>query len=494
MTGRSKLAAWCAVIYACSIASTSLAGWGKKHYEPCCPPSVITAPTAPAVTPSQPDPQTTPAPSADTPTTQAFDDAFAGAGSALETAGSGTSLAPFMLGDSFGLSGNFFLGYINTANGGSQVSANDSSPLAGGRRLKISESTSPMPRDRVFFTYNWFRDAYQTQGLAGGVRPRGNPGFQGIGGPSGMGFGPGGPGLGTKSFDVHRFTFGLEKTFFDGLTSAEIRIPFSRTLSSDLYVSNNNIPGDEGTEFDNISLAFKSLLYRTERLAVSTGLIVNLPTADDVFIVQQLPDALDLSTGGSRTLGHTLLVRNESVHLSPFLGYLLTPSRRTFVQGFAQFDLPLNKNETIFTPIVDGTALPEMASDLDEQALLQLDIGAGYWIYQNPNANWLTGVASMLELHYTTTLENADMKRYLITAGNTSYNAVFGNSANRLDILNLTIGAAWQFRERSTVSTGFVLPLNKGQQDQNFLFDWEFQLQLNYQFGPTTRLNRVPLY
>lgn len=134
MTGRSKLAAWCAVIYACSIASTSLAGWGKKHYEPCCPPSVITAPTAPAVTPSQPDPQTTPAPSADTPTTQAFDDAFAGAGSALETAGSGTSLAPFMLGDSFGLSGNFFLGYINTANGGSQVSANDSSPLAGGRQ------------------------------------------------------------------------------------------------------------------------------------------------------------------------------------------------------------------------------------------------------------------------------------------------------------------------------------------------------------------------
>lgn len=413
----------------------------------------------------------------------------------METAGGTDSLAPYMLGDSFGISGNFFLGYISAANGGTQVSANSSSPIGGGRRLKISESVSPMPRDRVFFTYNGFRDAYQSQGLAGGVRPRGNPGAQSIGGPSSLGFPAGGAGLGTRSFDVNRFTFGLEKTFFNGSVSAEVRVPFSSTLGSNLLVTNNNIPGEEHLEFDNISTTFKALLYQTRSLAVSGGLLVNLPTADDVVITQFLPDALDLRMRMPRVLGHNLVVENDAVHLSPFLGYLLTPTNRLFIQGFAQFDIPVNGNRTVFTPVVDGVALPSQVRSLDDQALLQLDLSAGYWVYRNPWAEWLRGVASIIEVHYTTTLEDADMQRFDLTPNNTSYSAIFGNSANRVDVVNLTLGAAMQLRDRTMISTGFVFPLNKGQRDQNFQFDWEFQFQLNYHFGPGyARATESPLF
>lgn len=498
MTTRLLCVAFSGVTLLFGLTPTAQGGWWSKGRQPaCCPTPVIThtTPSAPLATePAEPTAPSAPAPEAALPMDTAFDDAFA-AGAALETAGNPTSLAPYMLGDAFGISGNFFLGYISAANGGTQVSANSGSPIAGGRRIKISESVSPMPRDRIFFTYNGFRDAYQTQGLAGGVRPRGNPNAMGLGGARGAGFGPGGPGLGSRSFDVNRFTFGLEKTFFGGNVSAEVRVPFSSTLGSNIFVSNNNIPGEENMEFENISTTLKALLYRTPRFAVSGGMVINVPTADDVVINQQLPDVLDLMGGGTRVLGHNLVIQNDSVHISPFLGYLMTPTNRWFIQGFAQVDLPLNGNDTIFTPVVDGTALPAMVSSLDDQALLQLDIAAGYWIYLNPTADWLRGIASILELHYTTTLEDADLQTFSITAANTSYNAIFGNSANRVDIMNLTLGTAMRIRDRSTVSAGFVLPLNKSQTDQNFLFDWEFQLQFNYQFGGTsTAIARSPLF
>jgi hypothetical protein len=46
---------------------------------------------------------------------------------------------------------------------------------------------------------------------------------------------------------------------------------------------------------------------------------------------------------------------------------------------------------------------------LREQALMQLDLNAGYWVVRDPQARWLNGLAPSVELHYTTTLNNADI-------------------------------------------------------------------------------------
>jgi hypothetical protein len=59
-------------------------------------------------------------------------------------------------------------------------------------------------------------------------------------------------------------------------------------------------------------------------------------------------------------------------------------------------------------------------------------------------------------------------------------NPIVGNIRNRLDLLNLTVGATFVFRNQTTLATAFAFPLNSG---DNRTFDWEFQLQLNYYFG-----------
>ncbi len=45
---------------------------------------------------------------------------------------------------------------------------------------------------------------------------------------------------------------------------------------------------------------------------------------------------------------------------------------------------------------------------MQDQSLLFLDMSVGYWVYRAQNAPFLKGVAPMVELHYTTTLQSPD--------------------------------------------------------------------------------------
>src|SRR5688572_18265144 len=50
-----------------------------------------------------------------------------------------------------------------------------------------------------------------------------------------------------------------------------------------------------------------------------------------------------------------------------------------------------------------------VTESIEEQTLLHVDLGVGYWLLRNPEASWITGFAPTVELHYTTTLEDADV-------------------------------------------------------------------------------------
>jgi hypothetical protein len=65
----------------------------------------------------------------------------------------------------------------------------------------------------------------------------------------------------------------------------------------------------------------------------------------------------------------------------------------------------------VFVPIVPGAMTPPFTvhRNIDEQSLFQFDLGVGYWLYRNPEGHRLTGLAPTIELHYTTTLDNADL-------------------------------------------------------------------------------------
>jgi hypothetical protein len=254
-------------------------------------------------------------------------------------------------------------------------------PGASIGRIKLADNNSPLPRDRVFFDYNYFH----------------NTTLNGV--------------------NVNRYTPGLEKTFFEGITSVEFRMPMAGTLDSESVI--DSVSGVDQTglngEFGELFFGFKALLAASDRGAIAAGMGMTVPTADDVTVV--LSDGTALA-----------VVENEAVYLSPYAAILLTPSSRTFVQAFVQFNVDTSGNPVLLNST--GTGLVP-AGRLNEQALLFLDLSIGRWIYRNTSGP-ARGLAWMVEAHYTSTIEDADV----ISSG------VFtvGDAQQNFDILNLTLG------------------------------------------------------
>lgn len=294
---------------------------------------------------------------------------------------------------------------------------NRPAPPRGGaavRSVKITENYTPAPRNRVFATYHFFNDVYDGE----------------IG-------------------DVNRYMFGFESTYWDDKRSFELRIPVAHTLDSkqvdDPFVAKTG-------EVGNLTLTFKNVLLEHDDFLLSAGLGITFPTADDSQVVRPMD------------LREILRVENEAVHLLPFLGLIATPTERLFVQSSAQLDIDPSGNPA------RGDLMAMNLNPLgviQDSTLLFLDLSLGCWLYENADA-CLTGVASIIELHYTTTLNDADL---IQQAG-----FLVGDLSNRFDILNLTMGAHFQFNNRCSVRPGFVLPLRSGDDQQ---FDFEFFLQGN---------------
>jgi hypothetical protein len=140
-----------------------------------------------------------------------------------------------------------------------------------------------------------------------------------------------------------------------------------------------------------------------------------------------------------------------------------------------------------------------VSGELDEQYLMHLDVGVGYWLLRDPCRRWLTGFAPTAELHYTMTLNDADLvtlprdpARVLLPgpAVGVPPAPTIGNRNDRIDILDVTLGGTFLLGERATLATGVAFPL-KSSDDRTF--DWELQIQFNYYFGgPVSRARWAP--
>ena len=79
-------------------------------------------------------------------------------------------------------------------------------PLAGGsRRLKVSENNKPIPMDRIYFNYSHFEGAINVQPNL--INPSNS-----------------------QALPIDRYIMGFEKTFFDGWSSVEVRMPLTLSL------------------------------------------------------------------------------------------------------------------------------------------------------------------------------------------------------------------------------------------------------------------------
>lgn len=388
-------------------------------------------------------------------------------------------------------------------------------PTLGCSRLNISESNTPLPTDRVYFSYRHFANAS----------------------PSNVSFFP-------QNFDLERYTMAGERTFFDGMMSAEIRLPIEYRLASDIE-SNivtfdpsfipgatpgiSPIVGGRETELANISLIFKALLLERKDYAVSAGLGVTLPTAQDVTYNSNIDTILDQNGVQLRNISQiSSVAANETVYLAPFLSWMCKPSKRFFHQGFFQVEVAANPSrvhtnavggftadfngDTVFDPTdpTDGTltffspSLPltggfgsgVVTQDLNPQVLMRLNLGFGYVMYENQRADWIQRLTGLFEAHYTGTLSDANISE----AGlNTFFNGFFvpptdpifdnpafadfrtinvGNELNQIHIVNLTAGISANMGDL-VVTHGFTAPVTN---DQNRGFDFEYNLQIQRPF------------
>jgi hypothetical protein len=399
-------------------------------------------------------------------------------------------------------------GPVNVANNGSTSIVNPA----------VADDNSPLPLDRVGFRFNYFDNAQQVTGF-------GPPVFNARG--VGTSFAQ------TREYSVERYTFNFEETFLNRWASVELRAPFSTGLSSNLNLSAGDITGpgvgrafavnstpertlgSEGTQFDNMTLIFKGLVYRSCLLAISTGLALGIPSGADTDV--RIVDYSGATTQGLATIQRERVIHidNETWSLSPFLATLYTPTDRFFTQGFLQFDFPLNASTINYRDTFTRGTAPSIAqlsqlglirypsldppfsvrSGISEQPLMKLDWGAGYWLLRDSSRAWLTGIAPSLELHYTTTLKDASVVTlpgdplFQIDPNNPrrlvqEQPPRVGNLKNRLDILDMTVASTFLISDRATLATGVAFPL-KGKDDRTF--DWEFHLQLNFYFGGVGR-------
>jgi hypothetical protein len=256
--------------------------------------------------------------------------------------------------------------------------------------------------------------------------------------------------------DVSRFTPGFEKTFCCGNASFELRVPMAVTLDSAVVL-------DDGadlshTEFGNLALTPKLLLRRSCRGALSMGMTVALPTADDV-------------EGVLRDGTRVARIENEAVHLMPFVGWLWTPNPCWFAHGFLQYDVAANSNPVVIDR--DGTGL-EHAGSLRDTAFQYLDIGIGCWRYRSCDPAYCSPLRSVVltaELHWNRSLEEGDC------LDNDDF--LVGNTATDIDIWDVTLGMHVRVCD-TTITAAYVAPLGGGS-DQ--AFDGEFRLIINRWFG-----------
>ena len=220
------------------------------------------------------------------------------------------------------------------------------------------------------------------------------------------------------------------------------------TLDVDQIVG--GVPSTD-TELGDLTVIYKHLLLDREEFLISAGVGLTVPTGDNARVFT--------------TLGQQIIdLEHTSTHLLPFLGMLHTYDSGLYWQAFMQLDIDLNGNP--ISADVTGANLQTIGV-LQDQTLLFVDFGVGYWLHDPGQGT--PAVALTAELHWAGTLQNAEIVNGL------GFNITSVN--NRYDVLNLTLGASVLVNDSFTVRPAMVIPLADDDGEQ---FDYEAMVQMNF--------------
>jgi hypothetical protein len=164
-------------------------------------------------------------------------------------------------------------------------------PIVSRGSFKISENESPRPQDRFYFGYNYFADVSIP---------------------------------GSSDFQLHRETFGFEKTFLDGSASFGMRLP--------VIQQGGSFGSDDVAD---LSFILKYAFYddRATGNLLSGGLVVTAPTGPSIT----------LDDGSSL----------HSTLLQPYLGWIWARDR-FYTLGFAEVVVPTDSRDVTFGAVDTG--------------------------------------------------------------------------------------------------------------------------------------------
>ncbi len=352
--------------------------------------------------------------------------------------------APDMFGDFFMSGGNlnFARNDQGAANGLPPTAGSFSVPSAGGsRRVKIAENNKAMPDDRLIFSYNHFENALQYT-----ETPLLNPAARV-----------------TQGLPIDRYTFGIEKTFLEGLWSCEVRMPFQGAFGFE-----GTDQSGTGGQIGNLAVILKHLIVEDDDFAFVVGMGIDIPTGSDFTLI-------DRSGVPPFPQPSRITFYNDSLHLLPYMGFLFAGEQRPyFINSFLQVDIATNGNRIDAGPV---NGAPANIGLFTEQNLLFFDLGTGYWLFRDDvDDGGLTSLAAILELHYSSSLQDTDVVAG--TVGGRPFN--YRNNFNRFDVINITTGLQAQLFDNTSVRVAGVFPL--GSRDDQRFFDSELQVQINRKF------------
>ena len=224
---------------------------------------------------------------------------------------------------------------------------------------------------------------------------------------------------------AYRYFFGAEKTFNQGKGSIGLRFPIDTVTadSTDKLVSTPT-----RTDVGNMSIYAKYILEQN----VQTGSLTSVGLA------------ITTPTGPKRFADAPYLFGIRTVYIQPFFGYIYNVGN-WYIQGFEAFDFPSNYNDV---------------------TMMYNDIGVGYYLIRNKDPNsFLTAVAPTFETHVNIPLNHRD-----------PFNK--NDIAGTPDVVDLTFGLNFQFRQRSLLTAAFVTPVSSPQP-----FNTEAVLFLNVYYG-----------
>ncbi len=239
--------------------------------------------------------------------------------------------APPMIGDSLGVP-------IAIGNANRQV-------LHTQHFSKVADHNSPIPRTRVFMSYQRF-DSYNA------VESQNN--------------------AADNQIDLHVYKLGFEKTLFDGNASVDFILPMYQTLSP----VNNGVGAPATDELGNITFGYKHVLYEQEGLLISAGLRAEAPTEDNIV------------SGGAQ-------INLDEWYMQPWVGFIVQGDDDTFLHCFISERIAGSDFDSIFQVIDEGFAV----GSTESQHLFMVDVGVGKWIHLSRECS-VRAIVPTLELHY----------------------------------------------------------------------------------------------